>query len=115
MLAKCANPSCFASFRNLQEGRLFRLEADRELTPSANSNASSQSRVEYFWLCSRCSEFMALGLDQDGTVVTASLPDSARRNPEYIAVISRHKHKLLRSCTFARRRGDVLTAEHQLK
>ena len=106
MLAKCANPSCCASFRNLQEGRLFRLEADRVLTPSANSDASRQSRVEYFWLCSRCSEFMALRLGQDGTVLTVSLPDCARRTPEDFAIISRHKHKLLRSVTFARRRAE---------
>jgi hypothetical protein len=106
MLAKCANPSCCASFRNRQAGRLFRLEADRELTPSANSCTSSQSRVEYFWLCSRCSEFMALRFGQDGTVVTVSLPDSARRNPEDFAIISRHKHKRLRSVTLVRRRGE---------
>ena len=104
MLAKCANPSCSASFRNLQEGRLFRLEADPEPAPSANSYASSQSRVEYFWLCGPCSESMALGLGQDGTVVTVSLPDSAHRNPEDFAIISRHKYRLLRSVTFARRR-----------
>ena len=106
MVAKCANPSCSASFRNLQEGRLFRLEADRVLTPSANSDASRQNRVEYFWLCGPCSEFMALRLGKDGTVVTVSLPDSARRNPEDFAIISRHKHKLLRSVTFAPRRGE---------
>jgi hypothetical protein len=106
MLAKCANPSCCASFRNLQEGRLFRLEADPELTSSANSYASSQSKVEYFWLCSRCSELMALHLGQDGTVVPVSLPDSAHRNPEDFAIISRHKDRLLRSVTIARKRGE---------
>ena len=106
MLAKCANPSCSVSFRYLQEGRLFRLEADPELTPSVNSYASSQRSVEYFWLCSHCSEFMALHLGQDGTIVNVSLPDCARRNPENFAIISRHKDRLLRSVTFARRRGE---------
>jgi hypothetical protein len=106
MLAKCANPSCSASFRNLQEGRLFRLETDPESNSDANSDASRQSRVEYFWLCGPCSEFMALRLGQDGTVVTVSLPDSVRRAPEDFAIISRHKHKLLRSVTFARKRGE---------
>jgi len=103
MLAKCANPSCSASFRYLQEGRLFRLEADPKLTSTVNAYASSHTRVEYFWLCSRCSELMALRLGQDGTVVTVSLPDCARRNPEDFAIISRHKDRLLRSVTFARR------------
>ena len=106
MLAKCANPSCCASFRNLQEGRLFRLEADRESTPSANSDASRQSRVEYFWLCGPRSKSMALGFGQDGTVVTVSLPNNAHRNPEDFPIISRRKHTLLRSVTFARKRGE---------
>jgi len=105
MLAKCANPSCSVSFRYLQEGRLFRLEADPELTPS-NSYASSHSRVEYFWLCSHCSGVMALHLGQDGIVVNVPLPDCAHRNPEDFAIISRHKDRLLRSVTFARRRGE---------
>jgi hypothetical protein len=102
MLAKCANPSCSRSFRNLQEGRLFRLEADPD--PSANSYANDSTKVEYFWLCSRCSEFMVLCLGQDGTVGTDSLPDCAHRTPEGFAVISRHKDRLLRSVTFARRK-----------
>lgn len=106
MLAKCANPSCSASFHYLQEGRLFRLEDDPELTPSVNPYASSHGRVEYFWLCTRCSELMALHLGQDGTVVPVSLPDCAHRNPKDFAIISRHKDKLLRSVTFARSRGE---------
>jgi hypothetical protein len=104
MLAKCANPSCFASFHNLQEGRRFRLEADPELTHSVNSFANDSTKVEYFWLCNRCSEFMALRLGQDGTVVVVSLPDCAHRTPEPFAIISRHKDRLLRSVTFARRK-----------
>jgi len=109
MLAKCANPSCSASFHYLQEGRLFRLEDDPELTASVasvNSYASNPSRVEYFWLCCRCSELMALHLGQDGTVVPVSLPDYAHRNPLDFAIISRHKDRLLRSVTFARRSGE---------
>jgi hypothetical protein len=106
MLAKCANPSCFASFHNLQEGRLFRLEADREFTPSASSYASSHSPVEYFWLCSRCSELMALHLGQDGTVVTVSFPDGAHGKGKDFAIISRHNDKLLRSVTLAPRRVE---------
>jgi hypothetical protein len=105
MLAKCANPSCSASFHSLQVGRLFRLEANPELRSTLNSYAGSQSGVEYFWLCSRCSEFMALHLGQDGTVVTVSLPDRAHRHAEDFAIISRHKDKLLRSVTFTRRRA----------
>lgn len=63
MLAKCSNPSCFAPFRSLQDGRLFRLESDPILRPD-NSN-----RVEYFWLCGRCSSTMTLSIGEDETVV----------------------------------------------
>jgi hypothetical protein len=34
MLAKCANPSCSASFLHLHDGRLFLLEADLTLRSS---------------------------------------------------------------------------------
>jgi hypothetical protein len=105
MLAKCANPSCSASFHSIQEGRLFRLEANPELTSTPNSYTGSQSGVEYFWLCSHCSEFMALHLGQDGMVVTVLLPDRAHRHPEDFAIISRHKDRLLRSVSFTRTRG----------
>ena len=104
MLAKCANPSCSASFHHLREGRLFRLEDDPELILSVNPYASISTNVEYFWLCSRCSESMVLRLGPDGTVVPASLPDCAHGNPKDFPIISRHQDKLLRSVTLARRR-----------
>jgi hypothetical protein len=63
MLAKCSNPSCFAPFRSLQAGRLFRLESDPILRPD------NSSRVEYFWLCGRCSSTMTLSIGEDETVV----------------------------------------------
>jgi hypothetical protein len=102
MLAKCANPSCSASFHYLQEGRLFRLEAELTLASPANR----PGETEYFWLCSRCSKTLTLGLGQDGTVVTRALPNYARQKPEDIANISRHQGKLLRSVTFARSRRE---------
>jgi hypothetical protein len=62
MLAKCANPSCSASFRRLHEGRLFGLETDPAL------DSSKARRVEHFWLCQPCSSVMTLCLKDDGTV-----------------------------------------------
>src|SRR5580704_16759695 len=100
MVAKCSNPSCSKSVLQRQEGRFFRLEADPGLTPSVHSCASSQSGVEYFWPCNRCSRLMTLRLGQDGTVVTVSLPDCAHQNPEGFDITSRHKGRLLRSVTF---------------
>jgi hypothetical protein len=81
--------------------KTFSVGRQSELTPSVNSYASNSTQVEYFWLCS---EFMALRLGQDGSVVTASLPDCARRTPEGFAAIFRHKDRFLRSVTFPRRK-----------
>jgi hypothetical protein len=105
MLAKCANPSCPASFRYLKEGRLFRLEAD--LTPApANMSVGDPGKTEYFWLCSHCSKTVTLRLGEGGTVVATALPDYAHQNPEDFAIISRQGGKLLRSVTFARREKE---------
>lgn len=109
MLAKCANPSCSASWLNLGEGRIFRLEAEPETNPTLASPSSFDvghpGKTEYFWLCSGYSKEVTLRLGQDGTVVLGALPDYARRNPEDCAIVSRHAGKLLRSVTFSRRRG----------
>jgi hypothetical protein len=105
MLAKCANPSCSALFRHLQEGRLFLLETEMTLASPATFGGGDPGTTEYFWLCGRCSKTVTLRFDQDGRVVVGQLPDYAQRNPEDFAIISRHEGKLLRSATFARRRG----------
>jgi len=93
MLTKCSNPSCSARFRSLQDGRLFYLESDPVLRPD-NSN-----RVEYFWLCGRCSSATTLRLGEDGTVVTVSLPKPIRSVPDGVALISvdRNRGLMLRS------------------
>ena len=107
MLAKCANPSCTALFHYLHEGRLFRLEADPELIPFLDAYASGlSSQVEYYWLCNRCAESMALRLGQDGKVVTVPHPGGDRSKVEDLAIISRHKNMLLRSVTLGRRIED---------
>jgi hypothetical protein len=105
MLAKCANPSCSAVFRRLQEGKLFRLEAEPTLVSPTSSSVSDPGKTEYFWLCSHCSKTVTLRFGQDGTVGVGELPDYAQRNPEDFAFISRHEGKLLRSATFAHRSG----------
>ena len=97
MLAKCANPSCFRSFLHLREGRLFRLEADPALSSSDSPTVSGSNIVEYFWLCDACSTSMTLRLDEEGTVAAESLSGRARENPQYFAIISRHKGMILRS------------------
>lgn len=93
MLAKCSNPLCSAKFLHLKEGRLFRLESDPAL------HSSESDRLEYFWLCPRCSPTMALRLSEDGTVVTVPLPERIRGIPGDVAFTSQHRGKglLLRS------------------
>jgi hypothetical protein len=75
MLAKCANPSCSASFLRLQDGRLFLLETD--LTP----RSSKAKAGEYFWLCKGCSAGMTLRLAQDGGVAATGLRQVLRAGP----------------------------------
>jgi hypothetical protein len=97
MLVKCTNSSCSASFRYLRDGRLFRLESDPTLW------SSKSNRVEYFWLCHRCSSEMTLRLIEDGTVVTVLLPEPIRRVPDGVALswADRKNGLLLRSLTSA--------------
>jgi hypothetical protein len=106
MVAKCANPSCSASFRYLGEGRLFRLEADPAFSSPGKLNFGDFSKAEYFWLCSRCSASMTLRLRQDGKVVDERLPESARDARGDLAIISRHGGMLLRSVSTTRRRAS---------
>jgi hypothetical protein len=82
MLAKCSNPSCFAPFRYLQEGKLFRLESDPGL------RIGNSSRREYFWLCGACSSIMTLRLGEGGTVVAVPLQEPVRGVPDGVALIS---------------------------
>lgn len=80
MLNECSNPSCAAPFRYLKDGKLFCLESDRTL------RSSKVDRVEYFWLCRRCSSEMILRLREDGTVVAVLLPEPIRGAPDSVAL-----------------------------
>ena len=97
MLAKCANPSCFTSFRNLREGRLFRLEGGAALNSCDSPTVSGANTVEYFWLCDACSTLMTLRLDEKGAVAAEPLSERARDDPRFFAIVSRHKGMILRS------------------
>ncbi len=73
MLGKCTNPSCSASFRYLQEGILFRLEADPGL------RLPNPKQAEYYWLCRSCAPAMTLRLSQEGKVIPVPLPAPSRK------------------------------------
>jgi hypothetical protein len=95
MLAKCINVSCFASFRDLADGRLFRLETD---PPAWSSDARG---IEYFWLCTECSVGMTLGLARDGTVATTVLSDALLGAPQVaLNSVDRGNRLFLRRVSF---------------
>jgi len=93
MVAKCSNPPCSTSFHYLKEGRLFLLESE----PS--SRPSKFIRVEYFWLCQRCSRAMTLRLGEEGTVIAVPLPEPAPGVPGEFGVSSTERGRgLLLRC-----------------
>jgi hypothetical protein len=93
MLTNCSNPSCSASFRHLQDGKLFSLERDGMFRQSKYNGA------EYFWLCHHCSTTMTLRLEKAGKVIAVPLPEPFRGAPDGIdlSLIDRKKGLLLRS------------------
>lgn len=65
MISKCANPLCDARFLYLHEGKLFRFErecqdAGEVLLGIDPKLLKPSSRVEFFWLCGKCSAWMTL-------------------------------------------------------
>ncbi len=97
MLAKCSNSYCSASFRHLDEGRLFLLETD----PIFGS--SKAKTTEYFWLCKDCSTGMTLCLTQEGGVRPTGLREALRNGPPVAFVsVNRENGLLLRGVSFLR-------------
>jgi hypothetical protein len=97
MLAKCTNPTCSASFRLLNDGRLFRLDTD----PTVKS--SRAKATEYFWLRKDCPVGMTLRLAQDGSVMATGLREALRNGPQVAFVsVDRANGLLLRSVGFLR-------------
>jgi len=97
MLAKCANPPCFASFRRLEWGTLFRLESDM---------VGSQARLttpEYYWLCPDCSREMTLRIDRKNGVRIVRLREKASGENESsrFVPLDRYDGLLLNGIRFA--------------
>ena len=57
MLSKCAHPACFAQFRYLREGRIFKVQM-----PATGPNYKTH-RIEHFWLCVECAKAYKLVLE----------------------------------------------------
>lgn len=78
MLSKCANPHCSNTFRYLNEGKLYLLDAGlARVTPSGSMRPGEVRRPpKYAWLCSTCCRHMAIRYDRelDAIVVGRSEP-----------------------------------------
>ena len=65
MISKCANPACFARFRYLHEGKLFRFEREAKEDSQLQLGFDPKLRkhspgVEFFWLCEKCAGSLTL-------------------------------------------------------
>jgi hypothetical protein len=84
MLSKCANPKCSAPFHYLHDGRLFEVQVTPQniavATTDTGENAPKKrpSKVERFWLCSKCSATMTLAVNRDNEVLLLPLKPNAR-------------------------------------
>ncbi len=80
MLAKCANPSCNTPFLYLREGRLYQMEVGEALPGAPQSRPAEDRkptrRLEFFWLCGRCSRRMSLAFQPGRGIVV--IPASAQ-------------------------------------
>jgi len=58
MVSQCANPACGANFLYFGEGQL--------ITVRRHAHSSTESTVEFFWLCGECASRMNLEVESDG-------------------------------------------------
>lgn len=72
MLSKCANPTCSNHFRYLHEGRLYLINSISHFDgrKRLSASASKSGPPEYAWLCSVCSSYMTIHINEEnGTIV----------------------------------------------
>ncbi len=81
MLSKCANPTCPTTFRYLHEGRLYVIASKETLGGHKPSRSSKSGQIEYAWLCSSCSLYLTIQIDEEfGTrVVRKFEPNNASK------------------------------------
>lgn len=72
MLDKCANPGCLRTFHYFGEGRVYFKSCDCSHVPRGREMSlwpECPAPLEYFWLCSRCSQTLTLVFDRSGMAV----------------------------------------------
>jgi len=57
MVTKCANPDCATPFRYFRSGKLFVLK-----------EAGQGRKIDYYWLCDKCSQTLTLERDARGQI-----------------------------------------------
>ena len=78
MATKCANRCCTAT-RNVNEGKLFRLDLDL-----GSKTGGDEHRTEYMWLCSDCAQRMHPRVEVSGDTIRCGFsrtPDATGRRP----------------------------------
>jgi len=65
MLSKCANPTCPTTFRYLHEGRPYVIASRETLARHKPSCSSKSGQLEYAWLCSSCSLYLTIQIDEE--------------------------------------------------
>jgi|HubBroStandDraft_4_1064222.scaffolds.fasta_scaffold371196_2 hypothetical protein len=65
MLSKCANPNCETTFRYFHEGRLYLIDPREALAGYKPGCSSKSAQLEYVWLCSSCSLYLTIQIDQE--------------------------------------------------
>jgi hypothetical protein len=83
VLQKCASPVCCAQFRYLHQGRLFEVEVQYFDSPSETGQSrlgNGRGRIERWWLCDQCADYMTLRFDRErGGVMVCSFGDCAEK------------------------------------
>jgi hypothetical protein len=77
VLQKCANPTCYAQFRYLHQGKLFEVEIQYRNGPSDDAPdklGNGKGHVEWCWLCDQCTARVSLRFDSgQGLVIVRPL------------------------------------------
>lgn len=60
MVSECANPHCSAQFLYFGEGQLVAVPRQGDV--------SSRSRIEFFWLCGECANYLELHVSPSGEI-----------------------------------------------
>ena len=80
MLHKCANPACLNSFRKLNEGKLFLVEANAFGGTAGEQLRSRPSRrIEHYWLCDQCAPVLTLSFERGRGIVAVPITEPVRK------------------------------------